>query len=84
MTIQRNIIKKEIYKLTINILFISSIIVFIVCNGVQFVLQLNNISDICLHEIDKYIHNFYVVYKLMLCISFFSSYSLFFIVPLFI
>ena len=82
--ITRNIIKKEIYKLTINILFISSIIVFIVCNGVQFVLQLNNISDTCLQEIDKYIHNFYVVYKLMLCISFFSSYSLFFIVPLFI
>lgn len=80
----KNIIKKETYELAINILFIFSIIVFIVCNGVDFILQLNNISEICLHEIDKYINNFYVVYKLMLTIAFFSSYSLFFIIPLFI
>jgi hypothetical protein len=80
----KNIIKKETYELAINILFIFSIIVFIVCNGVEFILQLNNISDICLHEIDKYINNFYVVYKLMLTIAFFSSYSLFVIIPLFI
>jgi len=82
--ITKNIIKKETYELAINILFISSIIVFIVCNGVEFVLQLNNISDTCLREIDKHINNFYVVYKLMLTIAFFSSYSLFFIIPLFI
>ena len=82
--ITNHIIKTEIYELTINILFITSIIVFIVCNGIEFVLQLNNISNTCLYEINKHINNFYVIYKLMLCISFFSSYSLFFIAPLFI
>jgi len=82
--ISNKIIKKEIFELIINILFVLSIIVFIICNGVEFILQLNNINDTCLHIINNYINNFYVIYKLILCISFFSSYSLFFIIPLFI
>lgn len=77
--------KKNIYikfNMTFLVIFVLSIISFIILNGVQFVYQLNNISESCLNKINTDVTGFYAIYKLMLTISFFASYSLFFIVPL--
>jgi hypothetical protein len=81
--ITNKLMPRDKYDLAIHIIFIMSIICFIVCNGIQFVLQLNNIDDNCLHYIDDKLNNFYVLYKFMLTISFFASYGLFFIIPVF-
>jgi len=82
--ISGNLIPREKYDMTIQIIFIMGIICFIVCNGIQFVLQLNNIDESCLHYIDNKLDNFYVIYKFMTTVAFFSSYALFFIVPCFL
>ena len=82
--ISTNLISREKYDITINIIFIMGIIAFIVCNGIQFVSQLNNITSQCLYFIDNKIEKFYVIYKFMTCISFLSSFALFFIIPCFI
>ena len=77
-------VNKDKYDTTINIIFIMAIICFIISNGIQFILQLNNISDKCLIYINSRIDNFYVIYKIMTCTSFLASYALFFIIPCFI
>ena len=82
--ISRKIIPREKYDLTIHLIFIMSIICFIICNGIQFVLQLNNIGEECLKYIDNKLTNFYLIYKFMTCTSFIASYALFFIMPMFI
>lgn len=77
-------IKKNIYikfNMTFLVIFVLSILSFIILNGVQFVYQLNNISESCLNKINDNVSGFYSIYKLMLTISFFASYCLFFIVP---
>ena len=76
-------VNKDRYDTTINIIFIMSIMCFIISNGIQFVLQLNNISESCLTYINSHIDNFYVIYKFMTCTSFMASYALFFIIPCF-
>ena len=82
--ISQNLISKDKYDIAINIIFIMSIICFIISNGIQFILQLNNISDTCLMYIDMKINNFYIIYKFMICTSFLASYALFFVIPCFI
>lgn len=78
------IINRDLFDMTINIIFIMAVLCFIISNGIQFILQLNNISNACLTYIDKYIDNFYVIYKIQTCTSFFASFALFFILPCFI
>lgn len=82
--ISRKLITLEKIDMTIHIVFIMSIICFVICNGIQFVLQLNNISESCLTYIDNNLDNFYTIYKFMTCIDFMSSYALFFVLPCFI
>lgn len=82
--ITKQLMPRDKYDLAIHIIFICSIICFIVCNGIQFVLQLNNIDDNCLKYINDRIDNFYGIYKYMLTISFFASYGLLFIIPMFL
>jgi hypothetical protein len=82
--ISRRLIPREKYDLAIHLIFIMSIICFIVCNGIQFILQLNNISQQCVKYIDYKLTNFYVIYNFMTCTSFIASYALFCIVPCFI
>lgn len=82
--ISRKLITSEKIDMTIHIVFIMSIICFIICNGIQFVLQLNNISEPCLKYIDNNLDNFYTIYKFMTCIDFISSYALFCVLPCFI
>ena len=82
--IARNLVPREKYDIAIQLIFIMSIICFIVCNGIQFILQLNNIDEKCLDYINDKLNNFYVIYKFMSCISFLASYALFFVVPCFI
>ena len=82
--ISRKLIPRERFELSINIIFILAIICFIISSGIQFVLQLNNISETCLKYIDMHINNFYIVYKFMTCTTFIVSYALFFIIPCFI
>lgn len=77
-------IRKNIYikfNVVLLIIFVLSVLSFIILNGTQFIYQLNNISDSCLNKINDNITGFYPIYKLMLTISFFASYSLFFIMP---
>lgn len=78
-------IRKNIYirfNIILLIIFILSVLSFIILNGIQFVYQVNNISDLCLNKINNNISGFYSIYKLMLTISFFASYSLLFILPI--
>jgi len=82
--ISRKIIPREKYDLAIHLIFIMSIICFIICNGIQFVLQLNNIGEECLKYIDNKLTNFYLIYKFMTCMAFIASYALFFLIPIFI
>jgi len=82
--ISRKLITTEKIDMTIHIVFIMSIVCFIICNGIQFVLQLNNISEPCLKYIDNNLDNFYTIYKFMTCIDFMTSYALFFVLPCFI
>jgi hypothetical protein len=82
--ISRKLITLEKFDMTIHMIFIMSIISFIICNGIQFVFQINNISEACIHYIDNRIDNFYTIYKFMTCIDFMTSYALFFIIPCFI
>ena len=77
-------VNKDRFDATINMIFIMANICFIISNGIQFILQLNNISNKCLTYINSHIDNFYVIYKIMTCTSFMASYSLFFIIPCFI
>jgi hypothetical protein len=82
--ISRKLITLEKFDMTIHMIFIMSIICFVICNGIQFVFQINNISESCIHYIDNRIENFYTIYKFMTCIDFMTSYALFFIIPCFI
>jgi len=82
--ITNKLIPTERFELTINIIFIASILCFMICNGIQFVLQLNNINKNCLEYIDKHINSFYVIYSFMKCISFLTSYTIFFVIPCFL
>ena len=82
--ISRNLVPREKYNMAIQLIFIMGIICFVICNGIQFVLQLNNINDLCLDYINDRLDNFYVIYKIMTCISFMASFALFFIIPCFI
>lgn len=82
--ISRKLITLEKFDITIHIIFIMSILCFVICNGIQFVFQINNISDICLKYIDNHLDNFYIIYKFMTCTAFMASYALFFIIPCFI
>jgi hypothetical protein len=82
--ISRNLVPREKYNMAIHLIFIMGIICFVICNGIQFVLQLNNINDLCLDYINDRLDNFYVIYKIMTCISFMASFALFFIIPCFV
>jgi hypothetical protein len=82
--INTRIINKDVFDMTINIIFVMAIISFIISNGVQFILQLNNISNACLLYINNHVQNFFIIYKFGTCVSFIASYALFFIVPCFI
>lgn len=82
--ISRKLISSERFDMTINMVFIASILCFIICNGIQFILQLNNIDKDCLQYIDKKIDNFYVIYSFMTCTSFLTSYTIFIVLPCFI
>jgi hypothetical protein len=77
-------IRKNIYikfNMILLVIFVLSVLSFIILNGIQFIYQLNNISNSCLNKINNNVIGFYPIYKLMLTISFFASYSLFFIIP---
>jgi hypothetical protein len=82
--ISRNLVPREKYNMAIQLIFIMGIICFVICNGIQFVLQLNNINDLCLDYINDRLDNFYVIYKFMTCISFMASFALIFIIPCFV
>lgn len=82
--ISRKLLSREKYDMAIHLIFIMGIIGFVICNGIQFILQLNNIDEQCLDYINDKLNNFYVIYKFMSCISFLGSYALFFVVPCFI
>jgi hypothetical protein len=82
--ISRKLITLEKFDMTIHMIFIMSIICFVICNGIQFVFQINNISDSCIHYIDNRINNFYTIYKFMTIIDFMTSYALFFVIPCFL
>ncbi len=82
--ISRKLLSREKYDMAIHLIFIMGIIGFVICNGIQFILQLNNIDEKCLDYINDKLNNFYVIYKFMSCISFLGSYALFFVVPCFI
>ena len=82
--ISTKIISREKYDITLHNIFIMSIISFIVCNAIQFILQIDNINDICLYFIDSKLNKFYVIYKNMTFISFFASYALIFIILCFL
>ena len=81
--ISHKLIPIERFDLTINIIFIASILCFIICNMIQFVLQLNNIDKNCLEYIDKKIEKFYNIYSFMTCTSFLTSYTIFIVLPCF-
>jgi len=82
--ISRRLITSEKIDITIHIIFIMAVICFVICNGIQFVLQLNNINELCLKYIDYRLDGFYIIYKFMTCIDFMTSYALFFVLPCFI
>jgi hypothetical protein len=82
--ITRKLIPTERFDLTINVIFIASILCFIICNCIEFILQLNNIDKNCLEYIDKKIENFYTIYSFMTCTSFLTSYTIFLIIPCFL
>ena len=82
--ITRKLITFEKFDMTMHIIFIMSIICFIICNAIQFIFQLNNISDKCLHYIDNYLDNFYLIYKIMIYMDFMTSYVLLFVLPCFL
>ena len=68
------LLNKSNYKLCSYLLFIIFILCFIICNGFQYVLQINNISVDCIKYIDNYVDNFYIIYQSIIICSFISSY----------
>ena len=71
-----NLLNKYNYNSPLYLFFIIFIICFITCNGIQYVLQVNNISIDCIKYIDNYVHNFYIIYQCIQICSFISSYCL--------
>jgi hypothetical protein len=69
------------FNLIFNSFFVISVITFIILNGIQFIYQLM-IDNTCISDIDRCINGFYIIYKLMLSIAFFSSYALFIMIPI--
>ena len=77
----QQIINIDKYNLTIDIIFIMAILCFVISSGIQFIFQLENISDICLQYINIQINNFFIIYKFMICTTFAASYALLFLIP---
>ena len=79
--ISKKIIDKKMYVTSINTIFVISIITYIITNGIQFILQINNVNNNCIEYINNYVDNFTIMYKIMLYTSFLSSYTLFILTP---
>jgi hypothetical protein len=79
--IKKELIDDETIDITINILFVLSIISHIIINIIQFIYQINNIDIYCIQLINNHVNNFYIIYNLLSCISFISV-ILFFIIGL--
>ena len=79
--ISKKIIDKKMYVTSINTIFVISIFSYIITNGIQFILQINNVNNNCIEYINNYVDNFTIMYKIMLYASFLSSYTLFITIP---
>lgn len=81
--IKKELINDETINITINILFVLSIISYIIINIIQFIYQINNVDMYCIKLINNSVNNFYIIYNLLSCVSLISI-ILFFIIGIFI